>query len=48
MRDVSGAGDTFMAALVVGITDGKGINSAIDWAQECAAEVIRKRGVATA
>ena len=48
LRDVSGAGDTFIAALVVGVTSGKGISSAIDWAQECAAEVIRKRGVATA
>jgi D-beta-D-heptose 7-phosphate kinase/D-beta-D-heptose 1-phosphate adenosyltransferase len=47
VRDVSGAGDTFMAALVIGVTSGKSISVAIDWAQQCAADVIRKRGVAT-
>tara|TARA_E500000331_G_scaffold281784_1_gene275338 strand:+ start:964 stop:1710 length:747 start_codon:yes stop_codon:yes gene_type:complete len=46
-RDLSGAGDTFMAAFVVSITEGRGINTAIEFAQNCSADVVEKRGVVT-
>ena len=46
-RDLSGAGDTFMAAFAVSITEGKDVKQAIDFAQECASDVVEKRGVAT-
>lgn len=43
--DVSGAGDTFMAALVVNYTDTYNIESAINFANESASEVVKHRGV---
>ena len=43
--DVSGAGDTFMAALVVNYTDTYDIESAIGFANESASEVVKHRGV---
>ena len=46
-RDLSGAGDTFMAAFAVSITKRKDVKHAINFAQECAADVVEKRGVAT-
>ena len=46
-RDLSGAGDTFMAAFVVSITKGEDVNTAIEFAQNCSANVVEKRGVAT-
>ena len=46
-RDLSGAGDTFMAAFAVSITKGKNVKQAIEFAQQCASDVVEKRGVAT-
>lgn len=43
--DVSGAGDTFMAALAVNYTDTYNIESAINFANECASEVVQHKGV---
>ena len=36
-----------MAAFAVSITKGKDVKQAINFAQECAADVVEKRGVAT-
>ena len=47
VRDVSGAGDTFIAGLVSEYIKSKDINKAIKFAQECACNVVTKRGVAT-
>ena len=46
-RDLSGAGDTFLAGFAVAIMRGDGVYKSIDFAQECAATVVAKRGVAT-
>jgi D-beta-D-heptose 7-phosphate kinase/D-beta-D-heptose 1-phosphate adenosyltransferase len=43
--DVSGAGDTFLAALAYYYTTGKDIYSAINKANKCALEVVSQRGV---
>jgi D-beta-D-heptose 7-phosphate kinase/D-beta-D-heptose 1-phosphate adenosyltransferase len=43
--DVVGAGDTFMSALVYAILDNKKIESAIGFANKCASEAVKKRGV---
>ena len=45
IRDVSGAGDTFMAALAVKIANEVKIEGAIKFANECATVVVKKRGV---
>jgi len=45
VKDTSGAGDTFMAGLVVSYMNGNSINSAIEYANECASRVVRKKGV---
>lgn len=42
--DVSGAGDTFLAAVVSKIMDSSGIDAAIKFAQECCNKVIQERG----
>ena len=47
VRDLSGAGDTFLAALSVSIMKKNSIEKAIQFAQECACKVVSKRGVAT-
>ena len=47
VKDVSGAGDTFMAALVVDYLKNNDIKTAITFANECATKVVQKRGVAT-
>ena len=47
VRDVSGAGDTFLAALAYGYTTTKHIETAIIFAQDCCQKVICKKGVAT-
>jgi D-beta-D-heptose 7-phosphate kinase/D-beta-D-heptose 1-phosphate adenosyltransferase len=47
VRDVSGAGDTFIAGLVRGYLDTQDIESAIKFAQECTKIVVQKHGVAT-
>ena len=47
-RDLSGAGDTFLAALTVAyVRDKKNIHDAIGFANKCASMVVSKRGVAT-
>ena len=47
VKDVSGAGDTFLAALVVAYLKNYDIKKAIIFANECATKVVQKRGVAT-
>jgi D-beta-D-heptose 7-phosphate kinase/D-beta-D-heptose 1-phosphate adenosyltransferase len=46
-HDVSGAGDTFLAALAVSMTRVGNAEVAINYANECASEVVQKRGVVT-
>jgi D-beta-D-heptose 7-phosphate kinase/D-beta-D-heptose 1-phosphate adenosyltransferase len=46
-RDVSGAGDTFLAALAVSLTYGLTLKDAIIEANNFASEVVLKRGVST-
>ena len=43
IRDVSGAGDTFLAAFSYGFTSTQNIKTAIIFAQDCCQKVIRKR-----
>lgn len=45
MKDTSGAGDSFMAALVVEYLKSGNIDKAIKFANKCAAEVVKYRGV---
>lgn len=45
VKDTSGAGDSFMAALVVNYLDTNNIDKAIKYANECASEVVKHRGV---
>ena len=45
VKDVSGAGDTFLAGLVRGYLDTQDIESAIDFAQKCTTLVVQKHGV---
>ena len=47
VRDVSGAGDTFLAGLVCELVRSYDISKAIDFAQECTRVVVQKKGVAT-
>jgi len=47
LYDVVGAGDTFMAALVVSYLEKRNIDNAINYANICASEVVKKRGVST-
>jgi D-beta-D-heptose 7-phosphate kinase/D-beta-D-heptose 1-phosphate adenosyltransferase len=47
VRDVCGAGDTFLAALVVEYLNEENIESSIKYANEMAARVVRKLGVST-
>ena len=47
VRDVSGAGDTFLAALSYAYAATKNIETAIILAQDCCQKVIRKKGIAT-
>ena len=46
-QDLSGAGDTFLAALAVSYTIDNDAERAINFANECASEVVTKRGVRT-
>ena len=46
-QDLSGAGDTFLAALAVSMTRVGDVDTAIEYANECATKVVEKRGVAT-
>jgi len=43
--DTSGAGDSFMSALVVKYLENENIEESIDFANKCASEVVKKRGV---
>jgi bifunctional ADP-heptose synthase (sugar kinase/adenylyltransferase) len=45
IKDVSGAGDTFLAGLVCGYLDTKDIEQAIYFAQKCSTVVVQKHGV---
>jgi D-beta-D-heptose 7-phosphate kinase/D-beta-D-heptose 1-phosphate adenosyltransferase len=45
VKDVSGAGDTFLAALAVEYSRSASIEKAIIFANECATKVVQKRGV---
>ena len=47
VKDVSGAGDTFLAGLVVEYLKTKDIDKAIDFAQQCTTKVVQKPGVTT-
>ena len=47
VRDLSGAGDTFMASLVISYLKTKSIERSIQFANECATKVVQKRGVVT-
>ena len=47
VKDVSGAGDTFLAGLVVEYCKTKDIVKSIRFAQKCTTEVVQKHGVAT-
>lgn len=47
IKDVSGAGDTFLSALVSSYVKEKNINTAIEYANMCATLVVQKRGVTT-
>jgi bifunctional ADP-heptose synthase (sugar kinase/adenylyltransferase) len=47
VKDVSGAGDTFLAGLVVEYARSKDIDKAIEFAQECTTMVVQKSGVST-
>jgi len=43
--DVSGAGDTFLAGFVARYLDSHDIEESIKWANYCAGEVVKKKGV---
>ena len=47
VKDVSGAGDTFLAGLVVEYVRTQNIEQAIQFAQECTTTVVQKLGVST-
>ena len=47
VKDVSGAGDTFLTGLVYGYLDTNSIYEAIKFAQECTTIVVQKQGVST-
>ena len=47
VKDVSGAGDTFLSGLVVEYIRSKNIELAISFAQECTTIVVQKSGVST-
>ena len=47
VRDVSGAGDTFLAGLAYAYATTRDINMAILFAQDCCQKVVRKKGVST-
>jgi D-glycero-beta-D-manno-heptose-7-phosphate kinase len=46
VRDLSGAGDTFLAAIVAKYVETKDINAAIQFANKCASWVVTQKGVA--
>jgi len=48
VMDVSGAGDTFMAALAVKYTETNDMIMSIEFANQCAAKVVKKKGTTVA
>jgi bifunctional ADP-heptose synthase (sugar kinase/adenylyltransferase) len=46
VRDTSGAGDTFLAGLTYSYVLEQNINKAIDFANQCASQVVQKKGTA--
>mgnify|MGYP003133336501 CR=1 FL=1 len=48
IKDTSGAGDTFVAALCVEYTKTKDIDSSIRFANNCATQVVQRKGVSVA
>jgi len=47
VKDISGAGDTFLAGLVVKYLETNDIIKSIEFAQECTTKVVQKHGVST-
>lgn len=47
VRDVSGAGDTFVSAFVVKMLETNSIEESLKFANDCATVVVQKRGVST-
>ena len=47
VKDLSGAGDTFLAALCTHYCKSKDVIASIKFANECATKVVQKRGVST-
>ena len=47
VKDISGAGDTFLSGLVVEYVRSQDIDKAINFAQECTTIVVQKKGVST-
>tara|TARA_R110000824_G_scaffold46207_1_gene133064 strand:+ start:232 stop:966 length:735 start_codon:yes stop_codon:yes gene_type:complete len=47
IKDVSGAGDTFLAGLVVKYLESNDIRESAKFANECATKVVQRRGVST-
>jgi D-beta-D-heptose 7-phosphate kinase/D-beta-D-heptose 1-phosphate adenosyltransferase len=47
VKDLSGAGDTFIAALAVKYVETKSIEESLQFANSCATKVVQKRGVTT-
>ena len=47
VKDMTGAGDTFLAGLAVKYIETKNIEESIKFANECATGVVQKKGVAT-
>ena len=47
VKDVSGAGDTFISGLVMKYVQTNDIEKSIKFAQECTTIVVQKTGVAT-
>ena len=47
IKDVSGAGDTFLAGLVTKFYEGRDIEKACIYANECATVVVQRKGVTT-
>ena len=45
VKDMSGAGDTFLAGLVYEYLSTKDISKAITFANQCATNVVQRRGV---
>jgi D-beta-D-heptose 7-phosphate kinase/D-beta-D-heptose 1-phosphate adenosyltransferase len=47
VRDLSGAGDTFMAGLTIKYLETKNVKESIQFANICASKVVQKKGVVT-